>query len=1563
MENSSDSRPNDNGAQTAGTFILNTEQLLQAVGDAPVANSSGQVIIERLAATTVSPTQFSYSSHKQSNTSINLQDHLNSSTSRGVKYTATLANRSLNASITASDPIPDVTATPSSQSRCSGASITPILMSGTVPGTAFDWTRDNVGTLGGSIPPSGSGNITGNLINNTGYPITVTFTITPTFNNISGTPITATITVNPLPLAAITNGNQVVCKGDYLLQSQAPLPGMTYAYAWGRSLFTDPFIPLGTASTQTITSSGVYLLTVTNQYGCSHKNSYDATVADYKFDGTLTTGDAVQTGRLNRFANVSTCAAPKSCPGTFTTSGDRLYDAYTVTNTRNVPVCATIGIASRCGTNIFCAAYLGSYNPTSLCTNYLADGGSSFTTAGFYEATIPANGTIVVVVHEVNPSTGCTGYTLTVDVPRDPALIVATPSATVCSSSPITLTAPYANTYSWTPGSATTKSITVNPSLGTTNYNVKLGYGNFGCNADSPINVVVNTPPDVTPVANQNVCAGSATSTISFSGTVPGTTFNWTNTNTAIGLASSGSGDISSFTATNTTAAPISGIITVTPVNGPCTGTPITFTITVFNQPVINSVTGSVICSSSGVANLSATGNGTIYWWDALVGGNTVNVGSTYSPNVSVTTTYYVESRIATPPAQQILMAAQSNTFPGNVRGYWFKAPSNFTITSLSVPKTVSSGPQSIAVLKFTGNVPPPVFSGSTNAFTTVFLTQNNLSTGVIPVNIPVNAGEVIGILGYRGDINSYAPGDATIMINGTPVQIERLGMQYPLSNVVPQNVWREFGSTTSIGRIEFEYTPGIVCTSSPRTPVTATVNPLVASPSSQTICTGSSITTIVSSNNTMGTAFSWTRDNTVAVTGIAVSGTGDISGTLTNTTNAPITVTFTITQTTGDCIGSTITATVLVNLTPNASTNQATVCVGQNINLSASGGSSFSWNGPAGSNFSSSAQNPSFIATNTSFSGIYTVTAITANCSPTTTVSIKVNTLPTLNISPTDGQVCVSQSINLSATSGLTGYSWSKSAGTFTSATNQPTVSFTSASPENFTLTVTASNGSCSASATASVQVNSQISPQASSNAPLCTGTTLNLLVDLSGASYTWRGPSFASTEQNPARSTFSSSMVGIYSITVSTSGGCVATAQVNVQAKPSPVPLVSSNSPLCQGNTLQLSASGGSSYAWRAPDGFSSAEQNPTRPTVSASIGGIYSITVTNSTGCTASTTLSVSVQVAALSVNPNPLNVCLGQTINLSANASPAASAFSWKGPGNFSSTTQNISTYATTTANLGIYSVSASIGSCVVTSTAEVKSGAVLQAGVVGIPCVGGTIQFTATGMSSYTWSRTTNNFNSNLPNPVIPSSTLNDAGIYFLTARSGSCFVSMLVPVMIAGTGISPSFSVTPSSFAAGATVALSAASASGVYSWSGPNSFSGNTRTKTISNFQAVNNGTYRLTLTVGTCTGYTEKNISINSATRLAAAEIEPMEMEINAYPNPVGKTLTVEVRLKEPSALQLNLVNSVGKPSGAWQLNEVTTFHKTELNLSDLQGGVYLLQAQADKQKVVKRVVKIQY
>ena len=75
----------------------------------------------------------------------------------------------------------------------------------------------------------------------------------------------------------------------------------------------------------------------------------------------------------------------------------------------------------------------------------------------------------------------------------------------------------------------------------------------------------MNPIPTVDPVSNQAVCNGSVTAPVNFTGSVPGTVFNWTNDTPSIGLASSGTGDIASFTATNPTNTPVTATVTVTP--------------------------------------------------------------------------------------------------------------------------------------------------------------------------------------------------------------------------------------------------------------------------------------------------------------------------------------------------------------------------------------------------------------------------------------------------------------------------------------------------------------------------------------------------------------------------------------------------------------------------------------------------------------------------------------------------------------------------------------------------------------------------------------------------------------------------------------------------------------------------------------------------------------------------------------------------------------------------------------------------------------------------------------
>src|SRR5204863_3399525 len=92
------------------------------------------------------------------------------------------------------------------------------------------------------------------------------------------------------------------------------------------------------------------------------------------------------------------------------------YNSYTFVNTDSSSACVTVNLdAGGCGVNqIFSEAYLGSFNPASLCTNYLADIGGSPDPSDSYSFNVPAGATYVIVVNEVDQNTGCPGYKMTV---------------------------------------------------------------------------------------------------------------------------------------------------------------------------------------------------------------------------------------------------------------------------------------------------------------------------------------------------------------------------------------------------------------------------------------------------------------------------------------------------------------------------------------------------------------------------------------------------------------------------------------------------------------------------------------------------------------------------------------------------------------------------------------------------------------------------------------------------------------------------------------------------------------------------------------------------------------------------------------------------------------------------------------------------------------------------------------------------------------------------------------------------------------------------------------------
>ncbi|HET9057162.1 MAG TPA: gliding motility-associated C-terminal domain-containing protein [Chitinophagaceae bacterium] len=101
------------------------------------------------------------------------------------------------------------------------------------------------------------------------------------------------------------------------------------------------------------------------------------------------------------------------------------------------------------------------------------------------------------------------------------------------------------------------------------------------CATSTILTVDVNQIPTVVVRSDTSLYDGSVMPATNFTGTPTGVSFNWTNSNTAIGLAASGTGSVPSFIATNKTNNTISGTITVTPVIGGCAGTPLSYIITV----------------------------------------------------------------------------------------------------------------------------------------------------------------------------------------------------------------------------------------------------------------------------------------------------------------------------------------------------------------------------------------------------------------------------------------------------------------------------------------------------------------------------------------------------------------------------------------------------------------------------------------------------------------------------------------------------------------------------------------------------------------------------------------------------------------------------------------------------------------------------------------------------------------------------------------------------------------------------------------------------------------------
>lgn len=92
-----------------------------------------------------------------------------------------------------------------------------------------------------------------------------------------------------------------------------------------------------------------------------------------------------------------------------------------------------------------------------------------------------------------------------------------------------------------------------------------------------------------------------------------------------------------------------------------------------------------------------------------------------------------------------------------------------------------------------------------------------------------------------------------------------------------------------------------------------------------------------------------------------------------------------------------------------------------------------------------------------------------------------------------------------------------------------------------------------------------------------------------------------------------------GIYLDTLTNMWGCDSIVTTHLIVNPLPVISIGNNSPVCEGQKLTLSATGGGTYAWSGPLGFAASQANPTISNkATPQMSGSYKVIVTTSQGC---------------------------------------------------------------------------------------------------------------------------------------------------------------------------------------------------------------------------------------------------------------------------------------------------------------------------------------------------------
>jgi uncharacterized protein (TIGR02145 family) len=669
----------------------------------------------------------------------------------------------------------------------------------------------------------------------------------------------------------------------------------------------------------------------------------------------------------------------------------------------------------------------------------------------------------------------------------------------------------------------------------------------------------------------------------------------------------------------------------------------------------------------------SGSGSG---WGDR----NTIN---TWWYNVSTTTApvTIVEHR---GPQSLVFLQQPPQVFCANTSGHvysvtpdpntdvyhWsYSPPAGVTITqsapgSSSVTVSFGAGASS-GVLQVYGSNTNCAAAGATSS----------LAVTINPLPVPAITGPATACLGQINAIYSTESGKTNYQWTVSAGGAITAGAGTNSINVT----WSTAGTKT----VTVSYTNAYNCTAATPSVYTVTVSaipaPTITGPAS--VCVNS--TGNIYSTQTGMTSYAWT----VSAGGVITAGAGSSAITVQWTTTGAKTVTVNYTNSSNCTAATPGSYAVTVNALPVPTiTGPASVCVNStgNIYSTQTGMTGYAWTVSAGGTITAGTGS-SAITVKWTTTGAKTVRVNYANannCMAATpaTYNVTVNALPVPVISG-PASVCVNTTGNIYSTqTGMTGYTWTVSAGgviTAGSGASAITVTWSSTGAKTVTVNYTNTNSCSAATPTVyNVTVNAFPIPAIFGPASACLNSTGNVYSTQPGmTNYIWTvsagGVITAGLGTSAITVTWSGAGAKTITVNYSNSSNCTAAtpAVYHVTVYALPIPAISGPVSVCANSSgnVYTTQTGMTGYTWTvSAGGVITAGVGTSAITVTWNAAGAKTVTVnyTNANNCTAAaaSVYNVTVNAAPSPVISGPASVCTNSAGNVYS-AQTGMTGYTW------------------------------------------------------------------------------------------------------------------------------------------------------------------------------------------------------------------------------------------------------------------------------------------------------------